>query len=239
MKVKHEIPFNVGMFEDDYIQTIRRAKSPKDFLVRKVTHGFANQFVLHHHYLRRKIYIARNVSYGIFSSDYCIGVCMFGFPVWRQYPGLVPPMESSECPELIRLCTMSNLPRNTESWFVGKCLRQLVSDWNQEVGVQPKCVTSLCDNALGFDGAIYKACNFTFHRKTKGRSSNPGGTHGKWRKNDHKQDAEKTMWVYFYEKKIVSVTDITGGERLSTLVEDCEVLRSLEDGGSIPPTSTN
>ena len=39
--------------------------------------------------------------------------------------------------------------------------------------------------------------------------------------------------------RILSVTDITGGARSSTLVKDCEVMQSPEDGGSIPPTSTN
>ena len=39
--------------------------------------------------------------------------------------------------------------------------------------------------------------------------------------------------------RIVSVKDITGGARSSTLVKDCEATRSPEDGGSIPPTSTN
>lgn len=198
MKIKDEIPFDIDLLKEDYIQQIKKLSSPKELKVRTVSHSFANNFVLHHHYLHRKLYVARNVSYGLFSSTYCVGVCTFGYPVWREYPGLVPPLKPAECPELTRLCTMDNLPKNTESFFVGKCLRNMKVDWFNETGTKPVCITSLCDNALGFNGAIYKATNFRFYRKTKGRPSNPGGSHGKWKKNSDTHTAEKTMFVYTY-----------------------------------------
>jgi hypothetical protein len=207
MDVKQSTPFNVGMFSEEYHHAVSKVHSPKEFSVRTVSHSFANSYVKHSHYLKRKLYIARNVSYGLFCEDYCVGVCMFGFPVWREYPNLVPPLLPQECPELLRLCTMSNLPKNSESWFVGKCLRLLKKDWKSESGQTPVCVTSLCDNALGFSGALYKACNFRFFRKTSGRPSNPGGAHGKWGGNNDTSKAEKTMWVYWYNKKMIPKED--------------------------------
>ena len=195
--VKDNIPFNVGLFKEDYIFAVTKIKTPKQLIIRQIKHSFANDFVFEHHYLHRRLYIARNVSYGLFASDFCVGVCMFGFPVWREYPGIVPPLDVKETPELLRLCTMSGLPKNTESFFVAKCMRAMKTDWQKETGVIPKVITSFCDEAMGFSGALYKALNFKFHRRTMGRPSNPGGSHGKWQKNNHQQDAAKAMYVFY------------------------------------------
>lgn len=193
--VKSEIPFDAGLFEFDFLQKKDLLKDVNQFHVKKISNTYANNFVFVHHYLKRKIYIAKNVSYGIHFNDYCFGVCMFGYPVWKEYPGLVPPMLNAEVPELIRLCTLANLPKNTESFFISKCLKMLKNDWELETGVKPKCVTSLCDLAFGFNGSIYKATNFELFKMTKGRATNPGGSHGKWKKNNFSQNAKKAMYV--------------------------------------------
>ena len=195
--IKDKIPFNVGMFEDEYNENLRVIASPKNFNVMKINNADANEFILHHHYLHRKIYIARNVSYGLYMGGQCIGVSMFGYPVWTSYPGLCPPHNVGECPELIRLCTMRDLPKNTESWFLARCIKNIKGgDWKNETGYEPKYITSFCDEAFGFDGAIYKATNFKLLRKTTGRPTNPGKPHGKWGENDYKQDAIKAFYIY-------------------------------------------
>lgn len=198
--IKDKIPFYVGLFWSEFESKVGQAKSPKEFIIKKVEHSFANDFVQAHHYLHRKLYIARNVSYGLFYHDWCVGVCIFGYPVWHEYPGIVPPNDIAESPELLRLATMGGLPKNTESYFVGKCLKNLKEDWVNETGRKPKCVTSFCDEAMGFDGALYKALNFQFHRRTKGRPSNPGGAHGKWGRNEYKQDAIKVLYVFWFSR---------------------------------------
>lgn len=195
---KPKEPFDLGLFREDYAAKLDSLKSPKELSVSRISHSYANTFVEEHHYLRRKVYIARNVSYGLMMGNYCVGVAMFGYPVWTTYPGLCPPLEPSECPELIRLCTMDGLPKNTTSWFLSHCLRRFKNDWQDETGTPPACVTSFCDNAFGFDGAIYRATNFDLFRKTSGRATNPGQSHGKWRKNDHEQKAEKTFYVKWF-----------------------------------------
>ena len=203
MKVKYATPYYVGFDLIEFIAAINTITSPKQMTVKKIEHATANNFVLHHHYLHRKIYIARNVSYGLYANDYLVGVCMFGFPVWTTYPGLCPPHTPSECPELIRLATVSNLPKNTESYFIGQCIKMLLNDWHIETGQKPALITSFCDNALGFGGAIYRATNFALHRVTHGRPSNPGSRHGKWGGNDDQQDAQKTLYVYYYNRNIL------------------------------------
>lgn len=79
----------------------------------------------------------------------------------------------------------------------------LLNDWNVETGHKPALITSICDNALGFGGAIYRATNFILHRITHGRPSNPGSRHGKWGGNDDQQDAQKTLYVYYYDRNIL------------------------------------
>lgn len=200
MKVfeKDKVSHDSSLYSSDLIEVKECLKTPKDFYLRKVENTFANNFVFNHHYLKRKLYIARNVSYGIFKSAYCFGVVMYGFPVWKVYPGLVPPMEAAECPELLRLCTLSDLPKNTESYLIGRSLRLLKTDWKTETGTAPKCVTSFCDIGIGFNGALYKATNFKLIRETMGRPANPGKAHGKWSKNEGKEEQRKQMWAYFY-----------------------------------------
>lgn len=200
--IKDKIPFDVDMFINEYLDIVRNLKSPKEFTIRQVSHSYANNFILHHHYLKRKIYIARNVSYGLYASIYCVGIAMFGYPVWQEYPQLCPPYKVSECPELIRLCTMEGLPKNTESYFLSKTIDLMRRDWQKETGVIPICITSFCDLAFGFSGAIYKATNFIFYRITEGRPTNPGKAHGKWGINNYKQKAQKAFYVYFYNRKI-------------------------------------
>ena len=195
---KEAVCFDSLLFSGQYLEIKKGLKTPKDFEIRVAENSFANDFVFHHHYLKRRLYIARNVNYGLFKDGFCFGVVMYGFPVWKVYPGLVPPMEPAECPELLRLCTMDGLPKNTESFLIGRSLRLLKKDWKEETGTAPKCVTSFCDLGIGFNGALYKATNFKLIRETAGRSANPGKPHGKWGKNEGEEKQLKQMWAYYF-----------------------------------------
>jgi hypothetical protein len=96
---------------------------------------------------------------------------------------------------------MGLVPKNTESYFVSKTMKMLITDWEKETGTKPYCVTSFCDVSYGFNGSIYKATNFELMKVTTGRATNPGKTHGKWKKNNDKQIAQKHFYVYFYNRK--------------------------------------
>jgi len=199
-QVKICIPYYVGMFTDEFTEAIDRIKSPRELIVESISHSQANEFVFHHHYLHRRLYIARNVSYGLYAGGFCVGVAMFGYPVWTTYQGLVPPMAPAECPELLRLCTVGGLPKNSESWFIARCIKRMIPDWKRETGVSLKCITSFCDHSMGFLGALYRASNFEEYRKTEGRPANPGLPHGKWGANMASDKSSKTMYVYFLSR---------------------------------------
>lgn len=194
--VKVDVPWCNSLFPDEYKKEVSLLETPKELEVQRIENVFANEWCLRHHYLRRKLYIAKNVSYGIFKNGFCFGVVVFGYPVWTTYPGIVPPLHPGEVPELLRLSTVSGLPRNTESFFCSKAFRMLRKDWKTETGFEPKKITSLCDLSQGFNGALYRALNFKEHSRGKiGRSSNPGKSHGKWGGNKDKTRPEKIMFV--------------------------------------------
>lgn len=208
------IPFDVGMFAPQYITAIGDMVSPKQLQVMQIPHSYANRFVAHHHYLERPIYIAKNVSYGLIALNlHCVGVAMFGFPVWTTYPGLVPPLLPQQCPELIRLATLGGLPSNSTSYFLAKCLKALPQHWKAQTGHNPALVTSFCDTAFGFDGAIYKATNWEAFATLKGRPTNPGRPHGKWQTNHDEQNPSKTLFIYRYER----------GDKNNTIIEAKEI----------------
>jgi hypothetical protein len=57
--------------------------------------------------------------------------------------------------ELRRLCCVDDTPKNTESYFIGRSLKLLESDWMKGI------VVSYADKEYGHNGTIYKASNFT------------------------------------------------------------------------------
>lgn len=194
--IKIDVPWCNSLFHKEYKSEVASITTPRQLTVQKIENVFANEWCLRHHYLKRKLYIARNVSYGIFKNGLCFGVIVFGYPVWTQYKGVVPPHHPGEVPELLRLSTVSGLPKNTESFFCAKAFRMLIIDWKSETGFIPKVITSLCDLSQGFNGSLYRALNFTEHSRGKiGRPSNPGGKHGKWGGNADKTVAEKIMFT--------------------------------------------
>jgi hypothetical protein len=195
LQVKWVIPYYCGLFKDEFIGRVKKLSSAKQLMVRKIGHGTANEFCKNHHYLKRKIYIAKNISYGVFFEELLVGVIMFGYPVWVKYPQLVPPNLSSEVPELLRLSLLSCCPKNSASRVIGVSSRLLINDWMKLTGVRPKIIFSMSDKSLGFSGSIYKASGFEFLKSTSGRAANIGGTHGKWKKNEDHQIAKKDVWI--------------------------------------------
>jgi hypothetical protein len=123
---------------------------------------------------------------------------MFGYPVWTTYPDLVPPYKPAEVPELTRLATLNCAPANSASRIMSVCMRMMKTDWEKETGYKPKVIFTMADIAYGFSGTIYKAANFEFLKETKGRPTNPGGTHGRWNKNESEQESLKHVYVFRY-----------------------------------------
>lgn len=92
-------------------------------------------------------------------GDILVGAMMFGgmgmANTWKRYVE-----REEDLIELRRLCCIDKTKRNTESYFIGWCLRWLKQ--NTEI----KKVVSYADSFYNHEGIIYKATNFKLVGKT-------------------------------------------------------------------------
>lgn len=126
----------------------------KELSVRVIDYNEGQQFLLKHHYLKRKA--PSEYTFGLFlSNNTLVGVCTFHTP---YSPGLKTmvcgPEYKHEVIELNRLAVKNELPKNTESWFVAKCLNSGV--------IKKHIIVSFADTAQGHIGTVYKALNFIY-----------------------------------------------------------------------------
>ena len=101
-------------------------------------------------------------TFGLFSPELLIGGMMFGDPRHRdKYSdnGAVP------CLELRRLALIDAAPKNSESFFIGYCLR-----WLRKHTAYRRIV-SYADISRGHVGTIYKATGFKLAGQTAGGST--------------------------------------------------------------------
>ena len=134
-------------------------KSVKSFTVRELSHQDINDFVCKWHYSQSINGVNISHVFGLFCDEYLIGAMIFGAPAmhnaWKKYVD-----NPDKITELRRLCCVDNTPRNTESFFIGQCLRWLKKNSNFEV------VVSYADEFHNHQGTIYKASNFKYLGKT-------------------------------------------------------------------------
>lgn len=76
--------------------------------------------------------------------------------VWKKYA-----QNRTDLVELRRLCCIDDTPKNTESYFIGHCLRWLKKN------TTVKKVISYADMDFGHKGVIYQATNFSYLGMTK------------------------------------------------------------------------
>lgn len=122
-----------------------------DCTVSRIPPAIAMRIIIAKHYLHRKC--SCWCAFGLFDRENELrGVCTFGIPASRE-------MQTGACPErpdlvleLNRLWVDDLMPRNTESWFVRRCLSDL----------PPRVVLSYADTAAGHQGFVYRASGFRY-----------------------------------------------------------------------------
>lgn len=118
--------------------------------VKPITSRIATALAVEHHYLHRRPPISR--AFGIFYMGMIVGVCTFGTPASRHLQKSACPSDPALVIELNRLWVADSMPRNTESWFVSRCLHAL----------PPMIVVSYADTREQHYGYIYRALNFRY-----------------------------------------------------------------------------
>lgn len=108
--------------------------------------------LLNNHYAKRVPNIKH--AFGLLNDDgVMIGVCTFGVPGSRHMQLGGCPTDPNRVIELNRLWVDDSAPRNTESYFVSKCLSMLPGGM---------IVISYADTVQGHYGYIYRAGNFNY-----------------------------------------------------------------------------
>ena len=137
------------------------SKQGINYTVAKIPCKTAKEYIIKHHYAHG-CHNAPSPCYGLFDADKLIGVLMFATPCSENVRASVfgESMKNSVV-ELHRLHVLDITPKNTESYFISRCLKLLKKD-----RPQTKAVISFSDTTIGHNGIIYQASNFWFIGKT-------------------------------------------------------------------------
>jgi len=110
------------------------------------------EWFLQKHYAKRMP--SFSVVFGLYVGDILSGVCSFGKPMSHTLvKGAFNGLYQDCFLELNRLVVNDGLPRNTLSFFVSRCLKNLT---------KPHVVVSYADTAQSHTGYIYQATNWLY-----------------------------------------------------------------------------
>lgn len=136
-----------------------------DYEVQKNPCKVAKEYIIQNHY-SHGCHNAPSPCYGLFDGENLIGVLMFATPCSEAVRASIFGVDFKDCvTELHRLHILDVTPKNTESWFISRCLRLLKND-----KPRIKAVVSFSDMTEGHSGTIYKATN-AFRIGTTGKST--------------------------------------------------------------------
>lgn len=144
----------------------------KEIVVKVIPRDLANAFVKKHHY-SGKVVQNSQLHFGAFLDGRLHGVLQYGPSMdKRKIVSLVKDTGWNEFLELNRMAFDDVLPRNSESFCIGKTLR-LIKKYAPNI----KWVVSFADGTQCGDGTIYRASNFvlTGIRKNKTILEFPSG----------------------------------------------------------------
>lgn len=148
-----------------------------DYEVKRIGSKLAREYIIKNHY-SHGCHNGPSPCYGLFDGDNLIGCLMFATPCSENVRSSVFGAEHKNwVTELHRLHILDVTPKNTESWFISRCLKELKKD-KPEI----KAVISFSDSTEGHEGTIYKATNAyrighagkaTFYLDENGRLRHP------------------------------------------------------------------
>ncbi|MNH66459.1 hypothetical protein D3C73_184900 [compost metagenome] len=125
-----------------------------DYEVRQVKFSIARDYIRENHY-SHGCHNGANPCFGLFDGDELIGCLMFATPCSEAVRGSVFGMKYKQhVTELHRLHIKDCTPKNAESWFIARCLKEL-----KKVKPYIWAVVTFADSTEGHEGTIYKATN--------------------------------------------------------------------------------
>ena len=126
------------------------------FEVKKIDYKVAMDIVVEKHYLHRKC--PCSIAFGLFYDEEVVGVIVFGKPAsYTLCNGICGKDESKNVIEFSRLWVSDDMPKNTESWFISRAIKQCKFD----------IIVSFADTEQGHIGYIYQATNWLYCGESK------------------------------------------------------------------------
>lgn len=126
----------------------------KKYIVKKISCKTAKEYIKKNHY-SHGCHNGPSPCYGLFDEEELIGVLMFATPCSENVRASIFGEQYKDwVTELHRLHILDCTPKNTESWFISRCLKLLKQD-----KPQIKAILSFSDMTEGHSGVIYKATN--------------------------------------------------------------------------------
>lgn len=149
----------------------------EDYEIKRIPCKQAKEYIFKNHY-SHGCHNSPSPCYGLFDGSVLIGVLMFATPCSENVRASLFGAEYKSCViELHRLHILDVTPKNTESWFISRCLKMLQKDKPHIHGV-----ISFSDLTEGHNGVIYQATNAyrcgqtgtaTFYMDENGRLRHP------------------------------------------------------------------
>lgn len=127
---------------------------PHDLIVDEVSCKVARWYISTFHYSRTMPDSSR-FTFGLYYRERVVGVCVFGMGCGKnQYTAVCKDIKNGEYIELTRLWLEDTLGRNSESYFISRCLKLLPKEI--------KLVLSFSDSKQNHFGYIYQATNWIY-----------------------------------------------------------------------------
>ena len=142
-------------------------------IVKQIDYKTAMNVIVEQHYLHRKC--PCSIAFGLFKENTLFGVIVFGKPSsYTLCEGIAGKEESKNVIEFNRLWVCDTMPKNTESWFTSRAIKQCPFE----------IIVSFADTEQGHIGYIYQATNWIYcgeskkqrYFRLKDNSNNEGGT---------------------------------------------------------------
>lgn len=133
-------------------------KSPTECSVKRIQTRTARRYIIDNHY-SCGCHNAPSACYGLFYNGELIGALVFAVSCSENVrASILGKGTEGGVTELHRLHILDGTPKNTESWFIARCIKSLKTDMPEI-----KVVISFADPMEGHVGMIYQATNALYY----------------------------------------------------------------------------
>ncbi len=155
-----------------------------------------NEYIHRYHYLGHKPLPGAQLRYFVTIDQQIVAALGFGAAAWQtaprdQFIGWSHDQRQNNLPLIVNNARFLIMPwvesKNLASKILALVVRRLPHEWENQYGIRPVLLETFVDTER-FTGACYKAANWTYVGKTKGRGKL--GTAGK------QSVPIKDIWLY-------------------------------------------